>query len=446
MSKKCFIALASLLICALPLVAEDWITIYNDDLSLIRSSFTLDLEKGKQRYNFDDITSRIMPVSVIVKAKDLRVAEQNYEFDLAGKHQIMGKYLDEEVLAVTKDQSKLRGTLKFFDGANIGIIEEGTQRLLVISDSEVQWIQLASLPANFYTKPTLAWSLIAPQKGKYPVGLSYLSGGFSWNVTYNAVWDEEKLNLNSWVTINNRSGKAFEDVTLKLIAGDVNQVRQKFADVNRMVAYEDAAMSAGSAPSFEEKAFHDFHMYTLDQKVSFANNQTKQLELYAPQNVTARKVYEFTTFTTGVNSVIKFINNQESGLGKPLPKGVFKIYQADSDGNMEFIGEDSIDHTGRNEEISINTGKAFDLVANSSVRNQRTVSQRVSEREIHINLKNNSQKPSSINVVHQLSGNARIVHSERRYGLDATTNKVTFTVDLEPDTEYSFFFRERNEW
>ena len=446
MNYRLILSILIISLCSLPLFAEDWITIYNDDLSLIRSQFELELEKGNQKHNYDDITSRIMPASVIVKGDGLRIAEQNYEYDLAGKHQIMAKYLDQEVLAVMKDQSRLWGILKFFDGSNLGIIEDGSERLLVIDDDEVQWIQLASLPSNFYTKPTLAWNLIAPKAGTYPVMMSYLSGGFSWDVTYNAVWDEEKLHLNSWVTINNRSGKAFADVNLKLIAGDVNQVRQKYNEVARYEMAVDSAAGSMAAPAFEEKAFHDFHMYTLDQKVSFANNQTKQLELYPTQDVTAESVYEFYTLTSGVNSVIKFVNTEDMGLGKPLPKGVFKIYKEDSDGNMEFIGEDRIDHTGRNEEISINTGKAFDLVANSQVRNQRTISQRASEREIHINLKNNSSESKSIDVVHRLSGNARIVQSERRYGLDTVKNTATFTVKMEPNTEYNFFFRERSEW
>ena len=430
----------------LPLLAEDWITIYNDDLSLIRSSFNLDLKNGRQKYNFDDITSRIMPSSVIVKGDGIRVAEQNYEYDLAGKHQIMAKYLDKEVMAVMKDQSRLQGMLKFFDGSNVGIIESDTQRLLVIADSEVQWIQLASLPTNFYTKPTLAWDLIVAKSGKHPMMMTYLSGGFSWDVTYNAVWDGKKLDLNSWVTINNQSGKAFADVSLKLIAGDVNQVRNKY--MGRGEAYDEPMMDsmASGAPSFEEKAFHDFHMYTLDQKVSFANNQTKQLELYPTQAVKAFSVNEFRTFGNGVQSLIKFMNTEDQGLGKPLPKGTIKVYKADKDGNLEFIGEDSIDHTGRNEEIRITTGKAFDLVASSQVRNQKTISQRSSSREIHVNVKNNSLERKEINVVHQLSGNTKISFAELRYGSDELKNTVTFTVSLDPGKDQSFFLRELTEW
>ena len=431
---------------ALPLFAEDWITIYNDDLSLIRSKFELNLPMGKTRYHYDDITSRIMPASVIVGGNGIRIAEQNYEYDLAGKHQIMAKYLDQEVIAVMKDQSRLQGVLKFFDGTNLGIIESDTDRLLVISDGEVQWIQFASLPSNFFTKPTLAWEIIAPKKGQYPMQMSYLSGGFSWDVTYNAVWTGTRLMMNSWVTINNRSGKAFKDVNLKLIAGEINQIRNQYRKyaMDADVMMESAA--GMSAPSFEEKAFHDFHMYSLDQKVSFANNQTKQLELYPMQNVVAESIYEYPIFSSGVNSIIRFTNTEKQGLGKPLPKGSIKVYKSDSDGNLEFIGEDSIDHTSVNEEVNVTTGRAFDLVASSDVRNQKSISNRASEREIHVDLKNNSKETKSINVVYTLGGNARIVQSELRYQHDTVKNKITYVIEIPSGGEKNFFFRERNEW
>lgn len=431
----------------LPLAAEEWITIYNDDLSLVRSRFELELEAGRQEYNFNDITSRIDPASVIVTGGGIRVAEQNYEFDLAGKMQIMAKYLDREVNVVTKDQSKLSGILKFFDGGSIGIIENGTGKLLVIADGETQWIQLAELPSNFYTKPTLHWSLIAPKKAKYPVQMTYLSGGFSWDVTYNTVWDEKTLLLNSWVTINNRSGRAFNDVTLKLIAGEVNRVYQNY--YGGSAGYGRAKMSydavAEAAPSFEEKVFHDFHMYTLDQKVSFANNQTKQLELYAPQNVKATSEYEYPVYSDAVKSMIKFKNTAENGAGKPMPKGTIKVYKQDTDGNLEFIGEDSINHTSKNEEVAINTGTAFDLVASTRVKEQKQISSRVTERLIQITLKNNSALKKAIKVTHQLETSTSITQSDLKYTKDSN-DKVTFITEIAPDKELIFTFRERSEY
>lgn len=445
-TRSCLIVLMILLM-SLPLLAEDWLTIYNDDLSLIRSKFTLDLPAGKSNYNYDDITSRIEPASVVVRGSGVRVAEQNYEYDLASRDQILIKYLDKEVIAVMKDGSQLTGTLKFSDYGNLGIIESSTKRLLIISNNEVQWLQLASLPSNFYTKPTLAWSLINKSKGKVPMELSYLSGGFSWDVNYNAVWDGKKLDINSWVTINNRSGKAFENTTLKLIAGDVNKVQESlYRKTDRYDMVADAMAMGTAAPSFEEREFHDFHIYTLDQKVSFANNQTKQLELYPTQNVVAEGVHEYNTFDSGVKSLIRFMNMQNQGLGKPLPKGKFKIYKADKDKNLEFIGEDSIKHTSVNEEININTGTAFDLVASTQERNRKSISNKVSEREIHVLVKNNSKETKRINVVHQLGSNARIVEGDLRYNYDETKHKVTYMVELASGTERSFMFKERTEW
>ena len=352
-----------LLMLTIPLLAEDWLTIYNNDLSLVRNRFELELVEGRQDINYSDITSRIDPASVIVTGNGIRIAEQNYEYDLAGKWQIMAKYLDREVLVITKDQSRLTGILKFYSDNSIGIIEKGTDRLLVISESETQWIQLAELPENFYTKPTLHWNIIASKKGKHPVQMSYLTGGFSWDVTYNTVWDGKTLQFNSWVTINNTSGKAFNDVNLKLIAGDINQVYSGYYKERKgLISYTAGMAQEELAPSFDEKAFHDFHMYTLDQKVSFANNQTKQLELYPSKNIKAYSEYEYPTYATKIKSMIKFKNTAENGAGMPLPKGIIKVYKQDSDGNLEFIGEDSINHTSKNEEVSINTGTPFDLL------------------------------------------------------------------------------------
>jgi len=429
----------------IPLLAEDWLTIYNNDLSLVRNRFELELVEGRQDINYSDITSRIDPASVIVTGNGIRIAEQNYEYDLAGKWQIMAKYLDREVLVITKDQSRLTGILRFYSDNSIGIIEKGTDRLLVISESETQWIQLAELPENFYTKPTLHWNIIASKKGKHPVQMSYLTGGFSWDVTYNTVWDEKTLQFNSWVTINNTSGKAFNDVNLKLIAGDINQVYSGYYKERKgLISYTAGMAQEELAPSFDEKAFHDFHMYTLDQKVSFANNQTKQLELYPSKNIKAYSEYEYPTYATKIKSMIKFKNTAENGAGMPLPKGIIKVYKQDSDGNLEFIGEDSINHTSKNEEVSINTGTPFDLIASTRLKEQTQISKYITESLIQVTLRNNSDTNKTIKVTHQLSPNTRIVEADYKYTKD-NNDKVTFSIDVAPDKEIVWTFRQRSE-
>lgn len=429
--------------------AEDWLTIYNDDLSLVRSNFELELKQGKQDYNYTDITSRIEAPSVIVLSRDgsVRVTEQNYEFDLAGKAQILNKYIDKKVDLFTKDNSHLTGVLKFYDGASFGLIEEGTNRLILADNDQVQLIQLAELPPNFYTRPTLHWNLLANKAGKHQLQLMYLTGGLGWDVTYNSIWDGHTLALNSWVTITNNSGKAFNNVHLKLIAGDVNRVRKDYYDMAGR-GYEVMLKTAEqAAPTFEEKAFHDFHMYTLDQPVTFADKQTKQMELYPQQNVNATQIYEYNTFDNRVLSIIKFKNTEENGIGKPLPKGTIKVYKKDVDNNLEFIGEDSINHTSKNEEVRIKTGTAFDLVGKTIIKDQKTISQKVSQRTIQVTLRNNSAENKTINLLHYLGPNAKILSVENapQPSVDEY-NKATFEINIAPNQEIILSFLERTEY
>jgi hypothetical protein len=179
--------------------------------------------------------------------------------------------------------------------------------------------------------------------------------------------------------------------------------------------------------------------------VSFANNQTKQLALYPTMKVSAEGRYEYDLWGSGVKSVIKFKNTEANGIGVPLPKGVIKVYKQDSDENMEFIGEDSIDHTGRNEEVKITTGKAFDIVASTLSKDRAYISDRVSERTVQVTIRNNSDEEKTIDVFYQLGGNTRILRSDIKPEID-TNNKATFLVKVPKNTQAIFSFRERTEY
>jgi len=422
---------------------KDWLTIYNDDLALVRSRFKLNLEKGSQFYNFNQITSRIKTESVVVNSTGdpVTVAEQNYEYDLAGTEQILAKYIDYDVSLTTKNMSVFEGRMQFYDGQTIGISEVNTGRLILVNRSEILQVQLAQLPSNFYTKPTLRWRLLTDKKADYPMQISYLTGGLSWNVTYNATWNGTILGLNSWVTINNQSGKGFENVMLKLIAGDVNQVnRYMYGKGGRAMEMADG-MTSTAAPSFEEKEFHDFHMYTLSEPVSFADKQVKQMQLFPFKTIQAKQEYEYPVWSTAVNSNIVFKNTQENGLGIPLPKGVFKIYKEDDDKNLEFIGEDSINHTSKNEEINLTTGKAFDLVGKTIQKSSRPMGPNKTENEVQVTLRNNSKEEKIIKITYPKSPNATMTKSSFKYEL-TNDSKYIWTVTLKPDAEFNLTFSE----
>jgi hypothetical protein len=451
--KKYWILPIVLCIAAVSVSAADWLTIYNEDLALVRSQFDLPLQKGSQYYNFDGITSRIRTESVIVSStKDpVVIAEQNYEYDLAGTEQILKKYIERDVTLSTKNQSNFSGKMKFFDGQTVGLLEKGTEKLILVNRSEIQQILLAELPTNFYTKPTLRWRLIADKKATFPMQVSYLTGGLSWDVTYNGKWDGKNLVLNSWVTINNQSGKGFENTNLKLIAGEVNQVRQEMMFGGPGGGRASKAMMAmdsmEAAPAFEEKAFHDFHMYALSEPVSFADKQIKQLQLFPVKTVAASQIYEYNLYGDGVYGKIRFENKETNGLGIPLPKGVFKIYKEDTDKNLEFIGEDNINHTAKNEEITITTGKAFDLVGETLNTNSRRINDKTSENDFQITLRNNSKETKVIRIKYPKNPYGDILEKTEsmKHELNAK-NEYIWNVTLEPDKGYKLTFTERTKY
>ncbi|RLC55988.1 MAG: DUF4139 domain-containing protein, partial [Candidatus Cloacimonadota bacterium] len=274
------IILAVLLITCLN--AKDQVTIYNENFSLVRSKIDLTLSKGIQSYFMDDIPSTIEANSVIIKPLkgNFEIFSQNYEYDLANTSKILEKYIGKNIEIISKTDNKFIGKFQFNDSSTIGIIENNTNKLILIQRDEIINISLAELPKNFFLKPTLHWRLNTAKAGKFPIDFSYICTGMEWDVTYNTVWNEDisKLEINSWVTIINKTGKAFLDTKLKLIAGDVQKITQQY-DKEIYTRYAMETTAAG-IPDFAEEAFHDFHMYTLSENVNINNNQTKQLQLF----------------------------------------------------------------------------------------------------------------------------------------------------------------------
>ena len=427
--------------------AKDQVTIYNENFSLVRSSIDITLSKGIQSYFMDDIPSTIEANSVIIKPLkgNIEIFSQNYEYDLANTSKILEKYIGKDIEIIAEDDVKFFGKLQFNDSSTIGIIENNTNKLILIQRDEIRNISLAELPKNFFLKPTLHWRLNASKAGKFPIDFSYMCTGMKWDVTYNTVWNEDigKLEINSWVTIINKTGKAFIDTKLKLIAGDVQKVTQRY-DKGSITRFA-METTADGAPDFAEKAFHDFHMYTLSENVNINNNQTKQLRLFPTKTVNAESRYEYNTGSTDVQSKIKFINSKKDGLGIPLPKGIVKIYKKDdADNELEFIGEDNLDHTAKDEEILLTTGNAFDLVAETITVERRKISNKIYERDMKVTLKNRSGKIKAITVNHNLYGSWSIMKNSLSFKKKSAV-QIEFEKELKPDEVYELTWTERVE-
>ena len=432
------------------LQAEDQVTIYNENFSLIRSSLTLDLQAGLQSYFMDNIPITIEANSVIIKPlkPGFEIFSQNYEYDLANSDKILQKYIGKEIVVITKSDDKFKGILQFNDYQALGIIEKTTKKLNLIRIEEIRNFNLTELPDNFFLKPTLHWKLNAKEEGSYPLDLSYICRGMGWDVTYNAVWNDKEniLDINSWVTITNETGKAFQDVKLKLVAGDVQKFVKKHIPEYRDLSLEMVGTGAQGIPEFEEKAFHDFHLYTLSDRVSINNLQTKQLRLYPTAEVKADSKYEYLTYGEKIASKIHFKNSKKNGLGMPLPKGIVKIYKLDkADNNLEFIGEDRIDHTAKDEEVELITGYAFDLIGETKVTKQEKISNKIHEKDISVTLKNRSTDTKKTVIVHHLSGYWSIFNETETYE-KKDANKIEFEVTLKPDSTTEVTWTERIEY
>ncbi len=429
------------------LSAKDQVTIYNENFSLVRSTIELDLSKGIQSYFMDDIPTTIEANSVIInplKSK-IEIFSQNYEYDLANTSKILNKYIGKNIEIIAEEDIKFIGKLQFNDSSTIGIIENNTNKLILIQRDEILNISLAELPENFFLKPTLHWRLEAPKAGKFPIDFSYMCTGMKWDVTYNTVWNEDigKLEINSWVTIVNQTGKAFLDTKLKLIAGDVQKIKKQFDQ--RSYAKFAVESTRGGAPDFEEKAFHDFHMYTLSENVNINNNQTKQLRLFPVKSVNAESRYEYQTGSEEIKSKIKFVNSKKEGLGIPLPKGVVKIYKKDvADNELEFIGEDSLDHTAKDEEVFLTTGNAFDLVGETITVERLNISKRITESELKVTLKNRSGKKKTVTIIHDLYGNWSILKNSLPF-IKKNASLIEFEKELKPNEVYELTWTQRIE-
>ena len=450
------------------------VTIYNDNFGVVREIRQLDFDLGINTMKFTDVASAIDPTSVSFKCLDapdlVRILEQNYEYDLVNTESLLKRYIDKDISLIVKgaggDRSKmLRGKLSAAIGNDL-IIEQGDGELTIVSRNSVESISLEEKPEDLVTKPTLVWLANAAQAGKKDCQVTYTTEAINWKADYTAILnpDDSALDFNGWVTIDNRSGVAYKDAKIKLIAGDVRRVREqniryKGAMPRAMVALEMADGAAG----FEEKSFMEYHMYTLGRPSTVSNNQTKQIEFIQPvKDVPSKKVFVYETGRDyywadpsrkgKVQIKIQFDNKEESKLGIALPKGKVRTFKADpDDGSLEFVGEDTIEHTAKKEKISLYIGNAFDLVVEDTIVDQKNArSWRTVTRELK--LKNTKSENAVINVDQKINryhnwemDSARVNGQDIKHEkTDAATAR--FAVMVPADTEVVLNYKFTESW
>lgn len=426
--------------------------------ALVRSEREIEIPEKKTTVEFGDVAAYIDPTTVVFSSltdpEGAHVTSQNYLFDVASNEAILKRYIGHDIDIEQTVGAKIEHSVGKLLSTEGGIIlqEPGGKIKTITSYSAIRF---PILPEGLMAKPTLLWEIDAAKTGPQTIQVNYQTAGISWWTDYNIVLSEGKdanqglLDINAWVSIINQSGVTYTDSKLKLMAGDVHRIeppRQKRPMMAMM------AMDAGrAAPAFDEKAFFEYHLYTLNNVATLPNNSTKQLELFpAIHHVPAAVVYEFNGQENDkVTAYITFQNNSNYGLGIPLPAGRIRVSKRDpQDGNLEFIGEDAVSHTPKNEEVKITLGKSFDITGKRVVVAERgNNEQKWSEEDVQITLKNHKDVPVTLIVEEPLnkSPNWKISNQSIEYE-KAEAKSIKFPIKLEKEGEQKVTYTVRYTW
>jgi len=422
------------------------LTVYNNDLALVKETRTLDYQRGVFDLEFTDVAAAIDPTSVAFTAVDhpnaVTLLEQDYRYDLVSVDKILQKYIDQQVQLITKQEKVHDGVLLAADPSAY-TLRRPDGGLTLVNRAEVADLSLAELPKDLITRPTLVWKLQSDVDGSVRSEVRYLTKQIGWHAEYIATINaaEDGLELAGWVSIDNRSGATYADARIKLVAGDVNLVQDQYKPRPEMMAMSRAASD------FQQEQFFEYHLYTLDRPSTVRDNEIKQLSLFEPATVAAKKVYTYegARYGDNVRVTMEFVNSESAGLGMPLPKGKVRAMKASSDGSLEFVGEDLIDHTPKDEEVRVYLGNAFDIIGERTIVNQRRIADRVVEIDISVNLRNHKDADISVVVVEHFWGDWSISSESHKFEKkDANTAEWRLPVTANGETTLTFTVRQRS--
>jgi len=432
------------------------VTVYNNNLGLIKDLRHVSLPVGEGELRFMDVPAHIMPVTVHAKSLnypgEFSIFEQNYEYDLINADKLLDKYVGKKIKIIHWNTYQDRK-----DVVDAILLSNNKGQIYKI-DNEIYlghpgYRVLPKIPENLIAKPTLTWLYDNKKREPHQLEVSYLTTNINWKADYVLLLNKDDISsdISGWVTLDNKSGAIYKNAQLKLVAGEVHRVEERPQDRVYAMMEEKKAR----APQFEEKAFFEYHIYDLQRKTTIKDKQTKQISLLEATDINVGKellVYGVSSYFTRqyreknpkqpVNVFIKFKNSKDNNLGMPLPAGIMRLYKQDDDGSQQFIGEDRIEHTPKDEEVRLKIGEAFDVVAERFQTDYRRISTRLHESEWEITLRNHKEKEIYVGVVEPVFGNWQVISNTHPYKkVDAFT--IRFDVKIPKDDEIKIKYRIR---
>ena len=439
------------------------VTVYNSNIALVRDVRQIHLPSGLFPLHFEDVAASINPATVhfrsLVDPAKLNVIEQNYEFDLLDPQKLLQKYVGREVTLVRAEKDG--GSTRWVETKAVLLANNGGPVWKIgneiVTGMAVDSYRFPDLPENLYSRPTLVWMLENRGAESQRVEASYLTSNMNWSADYvlTVGRDERTADLDGWVTLVNNSGVTYSNAKLQLVAGELNRVEPPMA----IEAMGKAVARNAAAPQFGQEAFSEYHLYTLGRRTSIQNNESKQISLLSGSGVPVEKYllvegqqYWFRSpqgignpISQPVKVLYRFKNDEKSSLGMPLPAGTVRVYQADSKGGIQFVGEDRIDHTPKDETLKIHVGNAFDVVCERKETDYKKIASNVIELEYQITLRNHKDSAVTVEVREPIGGDWEVLNSNLKWTkLDATT--LGFSIPVEKDGTATLDYRVRVKW
>ena len=441
------------------------VTIYNSDLALVKDQRKIKLNQGTNTLALRDVSAQIRPETALLRSlsnsANFITTEQNFDFDLLTPQKLLEKYVGKTIRIAKTNTKTGEETIETATvlSANNGLVVKIGDR---IETNPTGRMIYDNVPDNLRDRPTLVTQLQNKTAGEQSVELSYLTGGLGWKADYVAELNakEDAIDLSGWVTLTNTSGTSYHNAKLQLVAGDVNRVQQHMRPMLKAMR-ADAMMAEAAAPMAEESLL-EYHLYSLERLTSILDNQTKQVALLSASNIPAKKTLvlngsgEYFQFQQGdaeqklkVGVFVEFENKEAAKLGLPLPQGIMRVYKKDSQGNAQFIGEDHIDHTPKNETVKLKLGNAFDVTASKKQTDFKNLSkankQTVYESAYEIVLKNAKKERVTVTVQENISGDWKIV-SENQKSSKIYSHLVSWNVDIPAEGSSTLTYRVQNKY
>lgn len=438
------------------------VTIYNSDLALVKDQRKIKLKSGLNNLALRDVSAQIRPETALLSslsdAGSIAVLEQNFDFDLLTPQKLLEKYIGRNVGVIkthptTGAETTEQATVL---SANNGVvmrmgnrIETGIPGRIVYDD----------VPANLRDRPTLVTKLNNIGAAEQTVELSYLTGGLGWKADYVAELNakENSIDLSGWVTLTNTSGTSYNNAKLQLVAGDVHRVQEEFA-LAKDKGFEHKRLAEAPVADMAEQSLMEYHLYTLDRPTTIAESQTKQVALLTANNIPAHKelvlygrnYYYYNSYgdlgqKMKVSAFIEFDNKESSNLGMPLPKGIIRVYKKDNTGNAQFVGEDHVDHTPKNEKVRMKLGESFDVTADMKQTDfvkhpNPNKGTRLVEGAFEIVLKNAKKETVNVTVQEPIPGDWKMLKESHR-STKATGHTAVWKIDIPAEGKTTLSYR-----